>query len=188
MMMPSPPLRTPGHCWPWSLSAAGSAGTATAADPVTIWAGQPSQHTVALTFDDGPSPTYTREILALLRQYQAKATFFVLGEKVEKYPELIRAMVRNGHEVGNHTFDHCRLTKTAQPARERELERTQLDLDLLGCPGKRRADPAALQRLSITGWSPTASIPAGKLCCGVSTPGIGGVSAPRPSSITSWTG
>jgi len=114
----------------------GSAGTATAADPVTIWAGQPSQHTVALTFDDGPSPTYTREILALLRQYQAKVTFFVLGEKVEKYPELIRAMVRDGHEVGNHTFDHARLTKTAQPARERELERTQLDLDLLGCPEK----------------------------------------------------
>ena len=53
-------------------------------EPGSIWAGQPSQRMVALTFDDGPSPIYTREILALLQQYHAKATFFVLGEKVEK--------------------------------------------------------------------------------------------------------
>jgi peptidoglycan-N-acetylglucosamine deacetylase len=105
-----------------------------AADPATIWAGQPSRHEVALTFDDGPSPVYTREILALLKQYQAKATFFVIGCKVERHPELIKALVQGGHEVGNHTFDHCRLPKATQPARERELERTRVDLDLLGCP------------------------------------------------------
>ena len=104
------------------------------AQPLTIWVGKPSRHAVALTFDDGPSPRYTPQILALLKHYQAKATFFVMGAKVEKYPRLIKAMLRDGHEVGNHSFTHPRLTKTAQLGRERELERTRLDLDLLGCP------------------------------------------------------
>jgi peptidoglycan/xylan/chitin deacetylase (PgdA/CDA1 family) len=115
-----------------SLGAVHPAGAA--ADPVTIWAGKPSRHEVALTFDDGPSPVYTREIMALLKQYQAKATFFVIGSKVERHPELIKALVQGGHEVGNHTFDHCRLTRAPQPVRELELERTRVDLDLLGCP------------------------------------------------------
>jgi peptidoglycan/xylan/chitin deacetylase (PgdA/CDA1 family) len=116
-------------------------GPSTGAEPVTIWAGRPSQRAVALTFDDGPSPTFTKEILDLLRRYQAKATFFVLGEKVEKYPGLIKTMVRDGHEVGNHTFDHDRLTKLPQPAWAREckeLERTQMDLKILGCPCERQ--------------------------------------------------
>lgn len=81
-----------------------------------------------------PRPLYTPKILALLKQYQAQATFFVLGCKVEKYPRLVKAMLRDGHEVGNHSFDHPYLTKTDQLVRERELERTRLDLDLLGCP------------------------------------------------------
>lgn len=102
--------------------------------PVTIWAGEPSKPAVALTFDDGPSPRYTTKILALLKKYQAKATFFVMGAKVEKYPRLVKAMLRDGHEVGNHSFTHPRLTETSQLVRERELERTRLDLDLLGCP------------------------------------------------------
>jgi len=104
------------------------------ADPVTIWAGEPSRHAVALTFDDGPSPRYTREILDVLAQYQAKATFFVLGAKVEKYPYLVKAMLQAGHEVGNHTYDHPRLTEISERTVEQELEHTGLDLDLLGCP------------------------------------------------------
>jgi peptidoglycan/xylan/chitin deacetylase (PgdA/CDA1 family) len=115
------------------LLGAGLVCPAQAAQPVTMWCGSPSRHEVALTFDDGPSPLYTHKILDLLKQYQAKATFFVLGEKVEQYPQIIRAMVREGHEIGNHTFDHPRLTQTARQVCERELERTRLDLDLLGC-------------------------------------------------------
>jgi peptidoglycan/xylan/chitin deacetylase (PgdA/CDA1 family) len=114
----------------------GFANPVTGAEPVTIWCGPSSEHEVALTFDDGPSPIYTQQILALLKQYQAKATFFVLGKKVEEYPQIIKAMVREGHEIGNHTFDHPRLTQTAKAVCERELERTRLDLDLLGCPNQ----------------------------------------------------
>ena len=114
-----------GFCW---------AGPVTGGEPVTIWCGAPSEHEVALTFDDGPSPLYTGKILALLKEHQAKATFFVLGCKVERYPLVIKKMVREGHEIGNHTFDHPRLTQTPKPVCERELERTGLDLELLGCP------------------------------------------------------
>jgi len=112
----------------------GAVNTAGAASPVTIISGDSSKHAVALTFDDGPSPRFTPQVLALLKQYQAQATFFVLGCKVEKYPALIKAELEAGHELGNHTYSHPRLLKINQTARERELERTRLDLDLLGCP------------------------------------------------------
>ncbi|MHB8068424.1 MAG: polysaccharide deacetylase family protein [Desulfobaccales bacterium] len=108
------------------------------AQPAIIWAGEQERHAVAITFDDGPSPSCTPKILALLKQYQAHATFFVLGRKVEKYPGLIKIMLREGHEVGNHTFDHPRLTNTDQLAREHEIEKTGVDLDLVGCPQRNR--------------------------------------------------
>ena len=105
---------------------------APAAEPVVIWAGPPTVKQVAITFDDGPSPRYTPKILALLQRYQAHATFFVLGRKVEKYPQLVQAQLRAGNEVCNHTFDHPRLLKITQPARDEEVERTAVDLELLG--------------------------------------------------------
>jgi peptidoglycan-N-acetylglucosamine deacetylase len=104
------------------------------ADTAPIWGGETSWHVVALTFDDGPSALYTPQVLSLLQQYQAQATFFVLGCHVEKYPQLIQTMLRAGHEVGNHSFSHPRLTTSEQPVREQELERTAVDLKLLGCP------------------------------------------------------
>jgi peptidoglycan/xylan/chitin deacetylase (PgdA/CDA1 family) len=109
----------------WPLSAP-------AADSEIIWGGPSGVRQVALTFDDGPSPRYTGKILALLKQYQAHATFFVLGAHVERYPGVVQATIRGGHEVGNHSFDHPRLTKSDEPSREQELERTALDLELLG--------------------------------------------------------
>ena len=109
-----------------------SALPAPAAEPVVIWSGPPTVRQVAITFDDGPSPRYTPQILALFKRYQAHATFFVLGRKVESYPRLVQAQLRAGNEVGNHTFDHPRLPKIAQLAREAEVERTAVDLELLG--------------------------------------------------------
>jgi len=67
--------------------------------------------TIALTFDDGPHPQFTRQLLAILKQYDVKATFFVVGEMALKYPDLVRAEVSAGHVVGNHTFHHVNLTK-----------------------------------------------------------------------------
>ena len=129
------------------LAALALNGSARADTPVTITCGKNSKHAVAITFDDGPSRRFTPQILALLQQYQAKATFFVLGEKVEKYPDLIKAEMGGGHEVGNHTFSHPHLLKTDQMARERELERTELELELLGCPTSGKNHAATVQRI-----------------------------------------
>ncbi|WP_207910915.1 polysaccharide deacetylase family protein [Paenibacillus albiflavus] len=61
---------------------------------------------VALTFDDGPHPYYTPKLLDILQQYQVKATFFVLGSQAEQYPELIRRIDQDGHQIGIHNYCH----------------------------------------------------------------------------------
>lgn len=103
-----------------------------AAESGIIWGGPPRVKQVALTFDDGPSPRCTAKILSLLKRYQAHGTFFVLGAHVERYPWLVQAAIRDGNEVGNHSFNHARLTTSDELSRERELERTALDLEMLG--------------------------------------------------------
>ena len=103
-----------------------------AAEPGIIWGGPPQVRQVALTFDDGPSPRYTGKILSILKQHEVHGTFFVLGAHVESYPEVVRAAIQNGNEIGNHSFAHPRLTKSDELSREQELERTALDLELLG--------------------------------------------------------
>lgn len=66
---------------------------------------------VAITFDDGPHPAYTPQLLRILKQYHDKATFFVVGEMAERSPDLIRAEIAAGDSVGNHTYDHVSLVK-----------------------------------------------------------------------------
>ncbi|OKI52968.1 polysaccharide deacetylase family protein [Micromonospora sp. CB01531] len=61
---------------------------------------------VALTFDDGPDPQYTPQVLALLRQYRVKATFCVVGENVDSHPDLVQAIVSEGHTLCNHSWNH----------------------------------------------------------------------------------
>lgn len=73
--------------------------------------GNPDRPQIALTIDDGPHPTYTLKLLQILKANGIHATFFVVGEKAEEYPELIRAEVAGGHSIGNHTFDHVSLIK-----------------------------------------------------------------------------
>lgn len=64
------------------------------------------EHAVYLTFDDGPIPESTPYILKVLDDFSIKATFFVVGDNVKKYPELYRDILAHGHRVGNHTFNH----------------------------------------------------------------------------------
>jgi peptidoglycan-N-acetylglucosamine deacetylase len=116
-----------------SLAPAG-AGLGASAGEAPIWRGSPTLKQVALTFDDGPHPRFTAEILHLLDAHQARATFFVLGRHVERYPQMIKELVRSGHEVGNHSFSHLRFPAANRQAWLLELERTELELELLGCP------------------------------------------------------
>ncbi|WP_042166495.1 polysaccharide deacetylase family protein [Paenibacillus gorillae] len=71
-----------------------------------IWEVPLNEKKIALTFDDGPYPETTEPILDLLKEYDAKATFFVLGNRVRKYPDLLRREAQEGHEIANHTFNH----------------------------------------------------------------------------------
>ncbi|WP_028778850.1 polysaccharide deacetylase family protein [Shimazuella kribbensis] len=80
---------------------------------------------IALTFDDGPSSNVTQEILQVLQQYQAKATFFCLGYKVQRYPEIARQVVSEGHEIANHTFHHKSMNNLSKRKLESEIEMTQ---------------------------------------------------------------
>lgn len=61
---------------------------------------------VALTFDDGPMPVYTNEILDILDEYHAKATFFMIGNRMKEYPGIVKEVARRGNAIGNHTFTH----------------------------------------------------------------------------------
>ncbi|PAF32385.1 polysaccharide deacetylase family protein [Paenibacillus sp. 7516] len=77
-----------------------------------VWEVPTQDKLIALTFDDGPDPVQTPQILALLKQYQAKGTFFVLGKWAEKFPELVMQEQQEGHEVANHTYAHTYAVKS----------------------------------------------------------------------------
>ncbi len=65
------------------------------------------QKAIALTFDDGPNAVNTLELLEVLEKHKAKATFFVLGNKAEKQPDMLKKMTQAGHEIGNHSYSHA---------------------------------------------------------------------------------
>jgi len=74
--------------------------------PETVWRIHKRDHTVYLTFDDGPHPDITPWVLDTLDHYGVKATFFCVGENVERYPQVFEEVKRRGHSVGNHTMSH----------------------------------------------------------------------------------
>lgn len=76
--------------------------------------GQAQQKQIALTFDDGPNPTYTPQLLDLLSQKSASATFFVVGKNVVQYPEITQRIVHEGHTLGNHSLTHANLEQAGQ--------------------------------------------------------------------------
>lgn len=101
-----------------------------------ISAGKSGSNAVALTFDDGPSPSSTPVILQLLKKYHYNATFFVIGNRAEKYPDLIRDIVADGHTIGNHSWRHDSLLMLRTPKNlGRDIEKTQNILAASGiCP------------------------------------------------------
>ena len=86
---------------------------------------------LALTFDDGPHPDFTPQLLDKLQQLKLKATFFVVGRNAERYPELVQRMVESGHEVANHTFTHSEPDQTTANAFLEEVRRTDVLLQQL---------------------------------------------------------
>ncbi|WP_391858978.1 glycosyltransferase [Streptomyces rhizosphaerihabitans] len=86
-------------------------------------------HRLVLTFDDGPDPTWTPKVLDVLKAHHAHAVFFVTGTMASRYPELVARMVREGHEVGLHTFNHPDLSYQSKSRIDWELSQSQLALE-----------------------------------------------------------
>ena len=78
----------------------------------------------ALTFDDGPGGSYTSRLLDGLKERNVKASFFLLGEKIEQYPELVERMQKEGHLIGNHTYHHVQLDKIGEIKAREEILKT----------------------------------------------------------------
>lgn len=76
--------------------------------PKALWRMDPNERAVYLTFDDGPIPVITPWVVDLLGRYGIKATFFMVGDNVHKFPQEYMQVVENGHRVGNHTFNHLK--------------------------------------------------------------------------------
>ena len=94
----------------------------------------PGKPMVALTFDDGPGPR-TSEILDQLKKYNAHATFFMLGKNVKSYPDVIKQMLKDGNELGNHSYDHQQLTKIDAEAIAKEVNDTNENIkNICGSP------------------------------------------------------
>lgn len=80
---------------------------------------------VAMTFDDGPHPQNTPRLLDILRARNIKATFYVIGQNVDRYPAIVRRIVSEGHEIGNHTYTHRKLTSLGESEVRSEMKKTQ---------------------------------------------------------------
>lgn len=94
--------------------------------------GKPFQ--VALTFDDGPSRNFTEKILDILRQYNAHATFFVIGQEANLYPEILHRELNEGHDIGNHTYTHPNLERISPRRAALEINATERLMESrLGC-------------------------------------------------------
>ena len=85
----------------------------------------PPGRRVALTFDDGPDPRWTPKIATLLRREHVRATFFVIGSQAARHPDIVRRLVRDGNEIGNHTFTHVALSNGSYGERKLQLDLTE---------------------------------------------------------------
>jgi peptidoglycan/xylan/chitin deacetylase (PgdA/CDA1 family) len=79
---------------------------------------------VAITFDDGPNPEYTERLLDGLKERNVTATFFLIGSEVKEYPEIVKRMSREGHLIGNHTYEHVNLCETDREQVKWQVEQT----------------------------------------------------------------
>ncbi len=121
------PLVGYGADWQHILASNGLLPENTSAEPVAsvMLHGTRRQRRVAITIDDGPCPLLTPLILQVLDRYQVVANFFVVGEKAEQYPQLLRDIAQAGHLIGNHTYHHRRLSELSAQEIAAELDACQ---------------------------------------------------------------
>ena len=106
---------------------------------------------VALTFDDGPT-TYTNEVLSALKDKKVKATFYVTGQGLEAYPDIGKALVEEGHELGNHSYSHPRFLLKSQSFIKQEIEQTNTLIRETGFSGPITFRPPFGKKLFSLPW------------------------------------
>lgn len=94
-------------------------------EDIIIKKGNKDEKIVALTFDDGPDDVFTPQVLDILKKYDVKATFFLIGEKVPYNKSIVKREKEEGHEIGNHTYTHINAAKTSKEQIENEVTKTQ---------------------------------------------------------------
>lgn len=110
------------------------------------------RRSVVLSFDDGPDPASTPAILSALRARRVKASFFLIGERIERYPQLAARLVAEGHEIGNHSYSHPRMVLEHPFAYAREIDRTDRLIRRLGYRGTIDFRPPYGQKLVVLPW------------------------------------
>lgn len=90
--------------------------------PFAVFKGPAHDNRVALTFDDGPDPRFTPAVSQLLRQANASATFFVVGDRVREHPELAQALIDDGHEIASHSMSHPEIASLPYARFDAEIE------------------------------------------------------------------
>lgn len=166
-LMPDRPSVTPDGAVPALPTAGGSDsdsdGTAPfradTGDDIVYYRCRNDRKEIALSFDDGPHPRYTPEILRILAEYGVEATFFMVGENVRYFPETAAAVLAAGHEIGNHSTTHKRLSSLSPGEVTREIRGCEEALDLLGAepprllrPPEGRLSPAVRRLVSGMGY------------------------------------
>lgn len=111
-----------------------------------------SDSVVALTFDDGPVPLYTDTVLAVLRREDVRATFFVIGNSLARNPDLARRILREGHELGNHSYSHQRMVFVSPSTVREEVEVTDSLIRAAGATGPIHFRPPYGKRLVVLPW------------------------------------
>ncbi|MBS3992098.1 MAG: polysaccharide deacetylase family protein [Bacteroidetes bacterium] len=94
-----------------------------------VWSFNTSEKVLFLTFDDGPTPEITPFILKTLKQYNAQATFFCVGENIQKHPEVFQEIIGKNHAIGNHTFNHLKGWKTTNYNYINNTDKAQLTIE-----------------------------------------------------------
>ena len=105
---------------------------------------------VALTFDDGPSPTWTPEVVDVLDRHSAVGTFFMLGENAEKYPDVVRYVQSHGHEIGSHSYNHIRLIFRWPGVVREQIEKADAALEKAGAEPTCLFRPPNLDKMIVT--------------------------------------
>ena len=115
--------------------------------PDYVWQGRKEMKAVALTFDDGPDPVFTPQVLDILRSNGVRATFFLVGERLRQYPDVVARIIGDGHAVGSHSDSWKATVWLGVNSFEEDLLRAERSLPVVNAPKLFRPAGGAIRRI-----------------------------------------